>query len=307
MSRRGYVRNVLAVLAACLAASVAPAQDAQQDQLRALQAKMKELDKRFKLKLGGRVQSDWTWADAGDYAEADPRWGEEHDGHEFRRVWLYVGGTVYDDFEFKVQYDIASHNAARGANDIAMKDTYVGLRRNVIKHLPGIRVGHVKEPIILENMTSNKYLAFMERSLANALTPGRNAGVMVHNAHFGAKNRERLAYAVGVFRDVDNGGWGAWELAARYSHINLEDKDVRADARMGTLPAQMGNPYLHAGEQTNYSLGLNWYWNPNIKLMFNYVLAQVNREWRDNGVGVVRSYQGTSEMRYAMVRMQIDF
>ena len=33
---------------------------------------------------------------------------------------------------------------------------------------------------------------------------------------------------------------------------------------------------IRGGEETNYTLGLNWYWNPYFRLMLNYVNADVD-------------------------------
>lgn len=53
---------------------------------------------------------------------------------------------------------------------------------------------------------------------------------------------------------VGKGGWGAWEVAARYSKANLSDCQTSQCAA-----------------ERNFTAGLNWYVNPNAKLMFNYV------------------------------------
>ncbi|MDQ7066882.1 MAG: porin [Sulfurimonas sp.] len=50
---------------------------------------------------------------------------------------------------------------------------------------------------------------------------------------------------------------GALELAVRYSYINLNDQDEDNN-----------------GEQTDYTLGVNWYINDEIKLMLNYIVAE---------------------------------
>lgn len=50
---------------------------------------------------------------------------------------------------------------------------------------------------------------------------------------------------------------GAWELAARVSHMSLNDSSV--------------TPVVSGGSAMNYTIGLNWYINANFKWMFNYV------------------------------------
>ncbi|GAB6067306.1 hypothetical protein JCM13664_06240 [Methylothermus subterraneus] len=60
---------------------------------------------------------------------------------------------------------------------------------------------------------------------------------------------------------VGKGGWGAWELAARYGKADLGD---------------CNHPQCAA--ERNFTAGLNWYVNPNAKLMFNYVrVLDVNK------------------------------
>ena len=68
--------------------------------------------------------------------------------------------------------------------------------------------------------------------------------------------------------------YGAWELAFRYTHTNLNNKDILG------------------GKETNYTTGLNWYLNPVTKIMFNHVLADIE----DKGTASV--YQ---------VRLQVAF
>jgi phosphate-selective porin OprO/OprP len=62
-----------------------------------------------------------------------------------------------------------------------------------------------------------------------------------------------------------SGGWGAWEIAARFSTIDLNDQ-------LGTAPGIAG------GRQTIYTAGLNWYVNRNIRFMFNYLHGNVAKQ-----------------------------
>ena len=52
-------------------------------------------------------------------------------------------------------------------------------------------------------------------------------------------------------------GWGAWEVAGRFSYADLSDNDVRG------------------GFQQNATLGVNWWWNPNARVQFNYVYGEI--------------------------------
>ena len=53
----------------------------------------------------------------------------------------------------------------------------------------------------------------------------------------------------------DRRGLGAWEIAARYSNIVLNDKNIS------------GN------NLTDFTIGLNWYLNPYTRAKFNYIRA----------------------------------
>jgi phosphate-selective porin OprO/OprP len=64
-------------------------------------------------------------------------------------------------------------------------------------------------------------------------------------------------------------GPGAWEVAARFSTVDLND---------GVLAVQ-------GGEQWDLTLGVNWYLNPNVRVQLNYVHAEVE----DLPVGAART------------------
>ncbi len=145
-------------------------------------------DQAFKLRFGGRIQSDWAFIS--EDRNVRRLLGDFEDGAEFRRARLFVSGTVYDRIDFKAQYDFAG-------GDVGFRDVYFGLRD--IPYVGLLRVGHFKEPFSLEQLTSSNFMTFMERALPNALVPARNMGIMFRNHVL----NDRLTYAVGVFRESD--------------------------------------------------------------------------------------------------------
>ena len=57
----------------------------------------------------------------------------------------------------------------------------------------------------------------------------------------------------------EHGGIGAWEVLLRYSQVDLNDSG------------------LSGGRLNDITGGVTWYLNPNWKIMFNYVYAQLDR------------------------------
>ena len=67
-----------------------------------------------------------------------------------------------------------------------------------------------------------------------------------------------------------SGGLGAWEVAAR-----LEGMSVNKDS--GTEDVLAGENVLH-NKVSTFTLGLNWYLNPNVKLMVNWALNKFSKQ-----------------------------
>ncbi len=76
------------------------------------------------------------------------------------------------------------------------------------------------------------------------------------------------------FGSKENKGIGAWEVALRYSNSDFNNKDILG------------------GEQTDITLGLNWYLNPVTRIMLNNVFADV----KDSG-----------KANIFQIRLQLDF
>ena len=148
------------------------------------------LDEDFKLKIGGRLQTGWFFSSEDQDIKLDV--GEQEDGVEFRRARIYFSGLIYDNIEYKLQLDFEG-------GDADFKDAYLALTDFPLGKL---QIGHFKEPFSLEELTSSKYLTFLERALPNALAPSRNTGFMLHKTY----SEERMTTAIGLFRDTDSYG-----------------------------------------------------------------------------------------------------
>ena len=61
------------------------------------------------------------------------------------------------------------------------------------------------------------------------------------------------------FRPFQN-QWGAWELAARISYLDLNDSPIAG------------------GEERNFTAGVNWYLRSNARVMINYIRADLRVE-----------------------------
>jgi phosphate-selective porin OprO/OprP len=80
------------------------------------------------------------------------------------------------------------------------------------------------------------------------------------------------------------GGWGAWEIAGRYSVVDLDDRLGFADGIAG-------------GKQTVYTAGLNWYPTRNIRFMLNYLHGTVDKQASATSIADVGSQFDAVAMR----------
>lgn len=78
-----------------------------------------------------------------------------------------------------------------------------------------------------------------------------------------------------------NQKYGAWELAFRFSHINLSDPDAG----------------IYGGKANNLTAGLNWYANPNVRFILNYTMV-------DNSVATT---VGDYDFSYLQFRTLVSF
>jgi phosphate-selective porin OprO and OprP len=86
-------------------------------------------------------------------------------------------------------------------------------------------------------------------------------------------------------------GWGAWEVAARLSYV-----DLRNPARLTPADYISGTNSSGNGTLTDTTLGMTWWLNYHTKLQFNWVHAMLNNTTK--GFSVADNFVG---------RLQVDF
>jgi len=74
-----------------------------------------------------------------------------------------------------------------------------------------------------------------------------------------------------------NKGTGVWEVAARYSHVDMDDNN---------------SSKILGGVMDNYTLGLNWYINGNAMIKANYIRSIMNNKAAQNAGATSASLNG---------------
>lgn len=80
---------------------------------------------------------------------------------------------------------------------------------------------------------------------------------------------------------VGQGGFGAWELVARYDELDLFDRSAYQD---NTFVNELGT------KSEIWTLGVNWYVNDNIRFMANYVDADIESEGPNDAEGDIKAF-----------------
>lgn len=98
---------------------------------------------------------------------------------------------------------------------------------------------------------------------------------------------EKRSYRNGIFRGLTPGSAerGAWELAVRYSSIDLVDSGFQG------------------GEQDTVTFGVNYYANANVRFMCNYIMVDV----KDSGATVGGVVVGDESPNILIGRVQYHF
>jgi phosphate-selective porin OprO and OprP len=113
-------------------------------------------DGKFSFKVRGRLQTDYNAIDQDENLRTDPISGfPDVSAAELRRARLGVEGVVFYNVGYKFEIDFAN-------DETAIKDAYV--EYNGLADGLSLRAGNFKTPNSLDEMTSSRFLTFLERA-----------------------------------------------------------------------------------------------------------------------------------------------
>lgn len=115
------------------------------------------------------------------------------DGFLLRRARPILTGTVFHDFDFNFTPEF-------GGSTVQIVDAFANYRYDSGRQL---EAGKFKPPVGLEQLQTEQYTAFSERSMVSDLLPYRDLGVSLHGDLF----RNAVSYSAGIFDGApDNNG-----------------------------------------------------------------------------------------------------
>ena len=219
-----------------------------------------------KFRIGGRLQADTTFG-AGAVNFEGSESGEPVT--EFRRARIYLSGVFQKYWKYKFQYDFAGQRARPLTSGI--RDAYIAYTG--FKPVT-ITFGNHKTPLSLEELTSSKYITFIERSqLVNGIVTDTSGGrkyALSAQSHFNDMFTLAAASYIGTANEdqAEAAGFGFVGRATfspihektRMAHLGLGlATDYRSDGGYNID----GEPEIHPGSDIldiagNWEAAMTW-------------------------------------------------
>jgi len=140
------------------------------------------------LAIGGLLQVQFDGGDKGD-----SRFANDFDRFYLRRARLNASGRFLEEFDFRLEMDLAGSLSNTTGLRAQMTDGYITWNRYPEAN---VRVGQFKTPFGFEQLYGDPRLLTIERTLVNdRLTLNRQLGAQVGGDFF----EKRLGYAIGSF------------------------------------------------------------------------------------------------------------
>ncbi|MCF6345885.1 MAG: OprO/OprP family phosphate-selective porin [Thiomicrorhabdus sp.] len=175
-------------------------------------------DGNIKIKMGGRLHLDGAMFNE-DKTPLENDW-------LVRRARISLRADLFNDWRISAQYNISD-------DDTPFQSAIIRYSGFYKTHLT---VGQIKEPFSLEEVTSSNNHVFMERSLANAFSPGVNVGFSIQRW---GKN---WGLSAGTF----------WETYIEDADLFPTDGAKGFTGRLTFTPYRDQNTILHFGGSASY-------------------------------------------------------
>lgn len=184
--------------------------------------KISSADKQFSAHVGGRIEAHAAWFKSDDI--------DLGNGSAIRRARLFLKGTLYNDWQYKLDYDFV----AGGTKGI--KDAFLAYSVNDSVQLIA---GNYKVPFSLEFQASSHANTFIERSLAFGLSPGRHLGSGVNMF------KDNWSVQAGVFGNkINQSSAGQDEetlIAGRFVWLPIKENDYFVHLGVAALHSSNGD------------------------------------------------------------------
>ncbi|MDR1011386.1 MAG: OprO/OprP family phosphate-selective porin [Opitutaceae bacterium] len=202
-------------------------------------------DNSSQLRLRALVHADSRWYGDHDGADAPGR-----EGFVLRHARIIFEGRLSKILQFQIIPEY-------GGDSFCLLDASIGLDFSPAAQL---KLGKFKAPVSLEQLQSDSWAFFTERSLASQLVPNRDIGVQLGGAFFNGA----LEYQIGVFNgvgdgrgtltnaDTDNGKDAAARIVAK-PFMNMKDSPLAGlgIGIAGSYGRQSGEQARTAGYRTD--------------------------------------------------------
>ncbi len=181
----------------------------------------------FAYKMDARL-----YLDAALYGEDEDVF-DMHSGSEIRRMRFAIKATLWKNFIAEIDFDFAG-------NEVDIKDAYLGYRTDNFM----FKVGNFRSPFSLEEVTTSRYISFIERGLPNAFPTGRLIGLAAY------KWGRNWQIAGGIFGQEP--GDTAEDALDDEEELEKSDEGYTLAGRFTIAPYLKGKNVIHVGTSFAY-------------------------------------------------------
>lgn len=160
-------------------------------------------------KVFGRLQYDKTFVTNNNELNLQ-------NNSKLRRGRLGLKGKMAQDWGYKFEIDFA-----KDASNVT--DAYIS--KSLPEQKASIKIGQQKEPFSLEELTSSRFITFLERAAINGFAPGRNIGIS-YSKHFNNANLYAGVFGDAIGDDSDTDGETVSGTARLAFYDKSEDNNV---------------------------------------------------------------------------------